>query len=373
MQPIEIQWELSNPQYYPDDSAPPVPNMTVSTIEDNSLAFQSIKDYYALHETLGKYGGQNDLSNFAGIVNSVDFDYESGLLQATVDHLFYNYLNVDATVPPYRIVSQRTHDFYFKELIPASCGLYTIDTPDVGRHVLYLAMSNARTDKFAFSGFGESYSHDVRSSQNARTTLVNHSQENQEDYHVLDFIIDFHSANLTNGVNYMLVCSNYMLEFTINRYDLVFTIYHVVSDGIEGFEHTFTTTHDFDNLDTTKSIYCRLDFSTEQFTSQYTKNDNNIGRTVSGYSEGMPENTKLKINKIVVPDASSGTRLGMQVIGYTYTDVGHLREYDDLPRPKSHYYQIVDYTGPVSLPAHTGNMWSYINMLAATKPFKELI
>lgn len=367
---ISVQWELSNPQYSPDDSAPPVPNMTISSIETDSLEFQQTDNYYALHETVGEYGGLLDLGNFAGVPNTVDFDYNTGHLSTTVDHLFYSYLNVDTVLPPFRITSKATFDMYFKELIPASCGLYTIDIPRAGRHVMYLYSNNGNTNKFVYSGFGEPYSPETRTTTSARTTLTNHSEEVVENYKVVDFLIDFKSVPLSSVIPVRLEGVNYSLEFAISRYDIVFTVHRIYDDG-----DTYQVTHRMTDADLDQTIYCRFHLEEGRFTTQYTKTDNNITQVNTDFSSAMPSNLGLKINQVVMPTAVPGTSLAMQVIGYDDGNIADLTAYDDVVRPKSHYYPIVRYSNglTMALPRHSGNMWAYINQLATTQPFQELL
>lgn len=367
---IDIKWELSNPQYFPDDSAPTVPNMAVTSVETSSLPFHEIGDYYALHETLGEYQGQLDLSNFAGVPNSVDFDYNTGHLKTTVDHLFYSYLNVDSVLPAFEIDSKATFDMYFRELIPASCGLYTVVVPDTGRHVLYLYANNGNDNKLAYSSFEEPYSPESRTLASSRSTLTNHSDEQVEDYKVIDFIIDFSSTQLSSVVPVRMDGSNYTLELAVSRYDIVFTLNRIFDDG-----ESFQVTQQMDDIDLDSTIYCRFNIEDEQFSTQYTKTDGNRTRVNSSFAGAMPSNTGLKINSVVLPDRVPGTQLAMQVIGYDNTFMDDLAAYEDMIRPKDHYYPIVRWEPGMRmvLPKHEGNMWSYVNQLSTIQPFQELL
>ena len=39
-----LQWEIPNPQYFPDDNAPPLPSSSITTVEQNSLPFNNSQD-----------------------------------------------------------------------------------------------------------------------------------------------------------------------------------------------------------------------------------------------------------------------------------------------------------------------------------------
>lgn len=370
MQLINRQWELSNPQYYPDDSAPPVPNMAVTTVEDNSLPFQRSTGYVALHETLGGYRGLTDISNFAGIASTVGYDYSNGRLDATADHLFYTYLNVEATVPHFRVNTQARFDMYFRDVLPAACGLYTVDVPGTGRHVLYTKAIGGNQDKIAYSGLGELYTPEIRTATSQRTTLTNNSLENTVLYPVLDFLLDYKTISAAHTPTVLIEGVNYSIEFRLSRTGIIFILHRPYEDGA-----TFQVTHDFDSRDIDTPVFARFRFDTNTLTTQYYKTDGTSTQINSNFSAGMPSNREFKVNKLVFPSAYSGAEVAMQVIGFDTDQRPALASYRTMVRPKDHYYPLLEYKGDMDmfLPSHTGNVWAYVNQLAATRPFQEIL
>src|SRR5690625_1903608 len=152
----DAQWEISNPLYFSDDSTPPIPNITVDNfgaggadlIDDNS--FVTLNDPTFFRE---ESSDPTNLNTFVGIPNTRSYDSTTDIETTTGDHYFYSQLNLDTRIPQYLVENPASLETYFRDFVPAACG---ISTPYVGNdpatHLVTASNAAGNRQPFVFAG-----------------------------------------------------------------------------------------------------------------------------------------------------------------------------------------------------------------------------
>ena len=151
----DVQFELSNPLYYPDDSAPPIPNISVSHLDSEGANYISSTDTVSLVDDRlprNSLRRPNAFMHYSGMPQTRTYSTESGTVTTTGDHIFYSHLNVESSVPTHKAYSFESLDTYFNELVPAVCGLHNISTHGLGVPIAHIHSAHHLENSFAIQG-----------------------------------------------------------------------------------------------------------------------------------------------------------------------------------------------------------------------------
>lgn len=383
----DLRWELSNPQYYPDDSAPPVPNMSMGVVEETSLPFNNTQDIVSLSDSQVTSDGVLDLYNFTGVTNTSDFDYKSGQTNATADHVFYSHLNVETKLPPYFVTNYTNSlESYFRDFIPAMCGLYNVEIPTGGIHLGYYANpSYGYQDRFGVSSSGEAMHtvHDV-----LNRSSINRSNDPVRDVDILDFVFHLVGAGTTDISSRTTDMTIFSDQFNIrirytgrrssSKYNQTFRVFFQDNLSATPEEVEVITNFTSYNIDLDSPQLVRVDLANK--TIEVIANQvNNQWESVNNSFSHTNTRPKFRVTEIN-GGFNSQTNFSMQIIGYRDFDVLPLVEqYENVLFYKKYYFPLVD-AGRIQsdliyrvFPKYSGNAWEYINKLSALYPFRRLI
>lgn len=385
----ELQWELSNPQYYPDDNAPPVPNIALATVEQNSLQFNNLEEYVSLSDRSNVPKDLADLQNFAGVPNDLGFDYRAGATQTTADHLFYSYLNVDANIPPYFLDGdEELIATYFRDFVPAACGVYNTEIPSGGNHLGYFCYPGWLRSSYAFSEKNElmfDVSGDLSSN---RSRLINKSQSQPRRCDVIDIV--FHILDHYSGSSRYESITSVGSDIDIMyRFDIV-----QISGSNRALDLTISLT-DKSNENPSETLLLdkfrisRLDLEANPYIlarvdltqgSVEITGETSVGEitTTRGFTplSYTPLFRVQEFHRLGTHDVNHSA----QLIGFTRESVIPLREqYSDSIHFKKYFYQLYgdifwfDENYEIVIPAHKGNAWSHLNKISTMFPYRRLV
>lgn len=370
-----LQWEIPNPQYFPDDNAPPLPSSSITTVEQNSLPFNNSQDAVSYAQDGEVMTSVTDQDRFTGIPTASKFDYRTGLTELEIDHIFYSYLNVDVSIPYKFIGNQSRHfNFVFRHFIPALCGLYTIEVPPEGHHLAYWMNTSDPAHNvysFAINGLGKQmFTHYFW-----RDGIVNQFPESVRKYDYIDFVFEFQDDSYGEAFTY--TTANYDITFHFqgtyvsgSTKTLEVSIRDSSSDSSESTViGTFDLTgHDFDEL-----FILRMNFSEENLSLMSWKSGEHS--IVTKPFTNIPSNTGFSVLRMDY--RPTAPKSSCQIIGYNVeTDMADL--YGDVIRPKNHWrYPIasgdLNNADKFVLPPYQGNAWEYYNKIFSMYPFRWLI
>lgn len=364
-----LQWEIPNPQYFPDDSAPPIPNSSITTVEQNSLPFNNSQDAVSYAQDGEVMTSVTDRARFTGVPNTAKFDYRTGITELEIDHIFYSYLNVDVNIPYKYIGNQSRHfNFVFRHYIPALCGLYTIEVPPEGHHLAYWMNADNPAHNvysFAINGLGKQmFTHYFW-----RDGIVNQFPESVRKYDYIDFVFEFQRGMYGQPFTYSTTNYDITFHFQSTR-NLEVSIRDSSGDSSES---TVIGTFDLSDHVIDELIIFRMNFAEENLSLMSWKSGEH-GIVTKPFTN-IPSNTGFSVLRMGYSDAAP--TCSCQIIGYNVeTDMEDL--YGDAIRPKNHWrYPIA--SGDLNnadrfvLPPYQGNAWEYYNKIFAMYPFRRLI
>lgn len=376
------EWGLSNPQYFPDDSAPPIPSCNISTVEENSYPFQQTGEQLSLGVGDKSFSSDSiELSNFTGVPNTTGFDYTTGVTQLDIDHIFYSYLNSEIQVPFRHLTGYDALKHYALEFIPALCGLYTIEIPTGGEHLYFLdnevSGSSTMNNNYAINYLGRL----MYSGRRAGDIITELYPRKPKRYSVLDFIFDRKALRrVANNYTYSTttISPYYNITFELtpsnsNR-DLVATVL-LQDKSTDNQENVVIGNFNVSGFDFNELFFFRLDFDSDLVQFMFRRGGSENYSVETRVLNSKPAHLDFSVNGI-----SSGTRYFgamVQAIGYNY-NVGTLENtYSNVIRPKEFGYLLfsesAEDTVNFALPPYTGNAWTYINKLASVQPYKRVI
>lgn len=124
---LSFSAELPNPQYFPEAGAPPVPNFSVSYLDDGTEdAMHKIGDIISTDgeaHTISQKSNLVDYKNMVGKVTTVDKD-SNGVTTLTADHALYSLYNAETSFPAYRVHNYDSWENFINHFIPASVGVF---------------------------------------------------------------------------------------------------------------------------------------------------------------------------------------------------------------------------------------------------------
>ena len=364
-----LQWEIPNPQYFPDDSAPPIPNSSITTVEQNSLPFNNSQDAVSYAQDGEVMNSVTDRARFTGVPNAAKFDYRTGITELEIDHIFYSYLNVDVNIPYKYIGNHSNHfNFVFRHYIPALCGLYTIEVPPEGHHLAYWMNADNPAHNvysFAINGLGKQmFTHYYW-----RDGIVNQFPESVREYDYIDFVFEFQRGRY--GQPFTYTTTNYDITFHFqSTYNLEVSIRDSSGDSSES---TVIGTFDLSDHVIDELIIFRMNFAEENLSLMSWKSGG-YGIVTKPFTN-IPSNTGFSVLRMDY--GSAAPTCSCQIIGYNVeTSMEDL--YGDVIRPKNHWrYPIasedLNNAERFVLPPYQGNAWEYYNKIFAMYPFRWLI
>lgn len=124
---LSFSAELPNPQYFPEAGAPPVPNFSISYLDDGTEdAMHRIGDIISTdgesHSIIQK-SNLVDYKNMVGTVTTVDKS-DNGVTSITADHALYGLYNAETSFPAYRVHNFDSWENFIQHFIPASVGVF---------------------------------------------------------------------------------------------------------------------------------------------------------------------------------------------------------------------------------------------------------
>lgn len=393
----DLQWELSNPQYYPDDSAPPVPNMSLSSVEPNSMLFNSHQDHVSITDRTDIPEDITDLPRFSGVPNDLGYDYRTGSYRSTADHLFYSYLNVESKIPPYTLNGRFDYiNTYFRDFVPATCGVYNIEIPPGGTHLGYFCKPGLYKDlgTFAFSDKDEL----MFDTHRDEGPIINMSKSQPKRVDAIDFV--FHLLDSSSNVGFEepevgLIASgpDFDLKFRLYARDarrghnLELTVWLIDKSSDSPVEVVILDNFTIESLDhsNSKVIYFMFRVNlTEGKVEAWAENgrgDEFQGSSTFTPLQGFPRFSVQEFRRF----GYIFTDYSVQLIGYTRESMKPLKEqYTDSIQFKKYYYPFFYnfniYRGDAdesdlnfTFPAYQGNAWSYLNQVATMFPYRRLV
>lgn len=387
----ELQWELSNPQYYPDDSAPPVPNIALSTVEQNSMKFNGSQEYVSLTDKSQVPERFSDLQNFAGVPNDLGFDYRTGANQATADHIFYSYLNVDAHIPPYHFDGHRDLiKTYFRDFVPAACGVYNAEIPSGGDHMGYFCYPGWLWSEYAFSEKDELMFSIPETDYTTDFRAINKSQSRPKRYDVIDLvfhIIDFYGGDYLKYDTLTVTGPDIDIIYRFDEespaasnrtLDLTITLVDKVGENIEEIvilDH-FRISRLL--LSSSPYIFARVDLTAGTVEVLAETSNGDISTTTS--FTPLSYRPLFRINELYF-SGTDDIAHSTQFIGYTRESVKPLSEqYENSTLFKKYFYELFDNISfrdeenfDFVAPAYKGNAWSHVNKLSTMFPYRRLV
>lgn len=418
----DIQFELSNPLYYPDDSAPPLPNISVSHMSDVGARHISATDIVSLVDSaMPRHSDRspNAFMYYAGVPQTRNYSTDSGTVTTTGDHVFYSHLNVESSAPSHSVYDFDSLDTYFTELVPAMCGLHNISTHGIGIPLAYVHNAHHLNNSFAIQGVSNiplPLNQYLRGDRDIKKTFTNtgfsNSQDMSRDYEALDFVFRIQRKSLWGQVG-----SNQISLYINSENQFMFRAF---TDGTDTNGNTKYTLWGYQwqydlsgeekvTRDKGQIFYSSLSIEDEKLppSSQYVyvvlrldlnnadrphwlTTDGNISRSWSSPTGFWPQfdSNRVSLGNIFaiggvennIVDADYNLPLSLQVIGYpsydTMPDLLDLR-HRIYPSPHEFAYPLYrehqDVQFPFVIPNYTGNMWEHVNKVATGLPYGRMI
>lgn len=420
----EVQFELSNPQYGPDDSAPPVPNISVDNFIEGTTAIEE-GDYVSMYEDWAPHPGfrvPNDTTHFHGIPNTRSTDSVSGVSKTTGDHILWSHLNVDGYAPSFTIYDDRSLETYEREFLPAAGGLFNVRQQGSGITVFHSHVAHNLENSFAVQGgtnafMPETYSTlifgDVQRSFNAN--IFSEQKNIIRNFEVVDFYIRVKKEYVFGQRG------ESRIGLFIPGYEFAF-FSRILNDNDFGEEfivgaHIWKVDRSGDTVVDIKSGYAMsinvanrpdidpefgefvnfvLRFEIYKGTQDYGVFAGTDGHTIQVYSQATKfypdwDNNPFDIEHIFASRGLNNNNPGdyvvpmsVQCVGYpSRNDVPVLEESmrNVYPSPHEFYYPIIGSYDPLQsverypkiIQNYSGNLWEYLNKVATSNPFSRKI
>lgn len=384
---FNLQWELPNPQYYPDGNAPPIPNMSITSVDDNSKKFSVSHEYVSISDKNVAPSGLADTARFGGVPNDMGFDYQTGATNITSDHAFYSYLNVDTKIPAFNVDGKRDSlTTYVRDFIPATCGVYNVESPEGGYNIgYYVDPDYIYYNRFGFSHNGEFME---QRKQWATDPIINRSTSQNQGFDVIDLVINYtefsHVSNTSNltivGADFDILLRVTGQDSSINGRRVTHSVVLVdkLSESLE--EYLVLSPVEATNPVFNEPFIIRLDFS------------RGIAETGRVNSSGIwtwyeneftfPMLNPVRFNVQEFRGGSNNDNIySVQIIGYSNADVKTLKEqYSEVVHFKKYFYDffhrfrtLLPNELDIVFPYYEGNAWSYLNQISTIFPYRSLV
>lgn len=429
----QVSLELSNPLYYPDDSTPPVPNMTISKFSETGQDATQVDNGPT---GLGDVGtpqpatwNLTDFSKFTGYNNEATWEALTGNVSTTLDHVFYSKLNVDTHIPAYRVEDYFGLETYFKELVPATCGVQNFPVSR-GLPIGYIHSSGSYESNFALYGehnavmplkyFTNNAAH-IANGDEVYQAPPGASGETLNNIGVVDYVFRVRRNRTASSSSIRVITPGYEIMFWFNE-----LANGNISYAIQGFSNDeenptwkFLSSPSTINLSTwphTDSPI--LDYQNDFcfIIRMFPGYSTSAMRQIIPYAIPLPATLESIYDVEVDPKATNyrpwdgaiedfrlrhirpgGTlrttdahlNVSMQIIGYrSAEDAGGWHPENtsnpekDLPQYKTmwwhrHFYYPLHGTPntgyPFTIPSYSGNAWEHLNKLATTFPYTKVV
>lgn len=415
----DVQFELSNPQYFPDDSAPPVPNISVSTIGESGTIKSD--DHISLYEGKAPHPGfqnPNDIIHFHGVPTTRATDSISGVTKTTGDHILWSHLNVESSVPSFTLYNEDSKETYFSEFLPAAAGVYNFNGSGAGVPIVYVHAAQNIANSFAIYGGSGTFLPEGFTGQSSiheqkvfETRYISSGASLVNNYEILDFYVRIKKEGVMgaeNGSRIDVFLAGYELTFVSKLQAdgrLLFYVYawkvdresgDVISQGIVTSHYLTSTPQLIAEHGNFINLVVRFELH---------KGSGDIGQvyaTADGerfYQIVLPDaytptwdNTSVELRAVF---ATWGLGLGdseteyslpmsVQIVGYvSRNEVLSAQEavLGVYPSPYEFYYPLsghvsYDYAEsmyPLIVPKHKGNLWDYANKVATMFPYRRMV
>lgn len=418
----DVQIETSNPLYYPDDSAPPVPNITLSQMVEKGTGQINKTDYVAL----SRVSIPRDITKqptaytqIAGTPSTKNYSSDEGVETVTGDHIFFSRLNVEARIPTFKLVNENSLETYFRELAPAVCGVHNYAFTGTGEPIVYAHSAHNLDNSFAVQGGSNeilplSPSTAISSPEEQRfftTKGLNNSEDKAANFDVVDYIVRVEKKYIEGrrGVGSVILMSDYLeIGFfaILTDDDFIIRSHYVITDrsGDDSAKATPEIIEDERLFNYTiindESAYpeegdfvyfaVRTHPSKPKDIPQLAVNAGIKSAVVDvpGGANGIDWptsfynlNTVAIVSPEVIYDDAYRVPMSVQVLGYkleeTAPDFGQFVWDNTYPSPFEYYYPIYGDVSnlkyPIILPGTEGNIWEHVNRVATNFPYKQLV
>lgn len=370
---LDILWELPNIQYFPDDSAPPIPNSSMTLLDPNSKSFHGSQGVASYSEDDLSVKTLADLPHFTGVFNSANYDYHSGVTNFEIDQLFYSYLNVDTTIP-YKYVENNVSrfDFIFRDFIPSLCGLYTIEVPTEGHHLgFWMNVINPAhsTYSYGINSLGKLMYTGIPGTSDFGK-IVDKNPESGKKFNYIDFVFERLSGTSQEPIKFK--SSNYEIVFeferNLNRLDVF-----INDTNLSESTNTLAAFFNLTDRDLNGLFIVRLDFLNSLISMMW--DTSNGHKKESTAFVGVP--TNIDFSLLEFPWKPSILYSSCQIIGYN-KEIGLEDLYLNVLRPKK-YWQLPLHSSDIAnssgfvLPPYSGNAWAYMNNIFSTYEFRRIV
>lgn len=421
---LEVQVEVSNPQYYPDASAPPIPNINVSYLSESDSSL--IGDNETVSITNAKYPrydtrNPNSYTHMIGVPNTKNYSSDSKTLSISGDHIFYNHLNVDSYIPPFTVMDSYDLDTYFSELAPAVCGLHNYPAITNGTPLLYVHAAHNYYNSFALVGSRnvvlplDPYLANSSPETNkivSSSGLTEDVTDGTGDFEVIDYIIRLEKNSIEDipGGSMILLQNDELEIFIQNFYRsrtgeqfFVFLVYTIDRSGdepvVSSSSEIFRVSLEdiagdgsysaFPNEGKYINLLLRYYPSEPNRPAELITHNGKDVRTWQSPVSYVPwPSSTFKSDTIFMYDSSIvivggeyGMPMSIQVVGYKNSDSAPnpaklVLDYT-YPSPHESYYPIykppLNTAYPLVFPGYKGNIWDHVNKVSTNLPFDRKV
>lgn len=421
----DVQIEVSNPQYYPDDSPPPVPNITVANTS-TKIGTTPLSEYEVL--SVGEYyrhsendSDPNNYLHMKGTPATRNYGSDHGTESTTGDHLFYSHLNVDAAVPTFNVVNSDSLETYFRELLPAVCGLgnYTNyggnGIPILNIHQAH-NLENSYVVQSVTNNIFPLHPHHFPESNYPTliwdTTVLHGTSSASHTFDEYEFVLRFKNKFLTSryGLSDIRVGNNdYQLLFrveydpstvgSVTGYLYVRMYYWFFDYSGDGDRVTYLSGNRSRSFPYPQSKDFRGDYSYvsirfgEKFSSYVNYGDHFTHHDAFKHNSGSEDGGFPRVSymphmvwigdKKGATDNTTGYNIPttLEVIGRNNSElsppVADLMETNIHPDVFNSYYPLYSSVSennlPMMFPKYSGNMWEYANKVATNLPYESKV
>lgn len=422
----EVQFELSNPQYWPDDSAPPVPNISVDNFYEGSTAIED-GDYVALYEDWEPHPGfrvPNNTTHFHGVPNTRTSDSISGISKTTGDHILWSHLNTEASIPSFTFYDERSVETFESEFLPAAAGLFNTRQQDTGITVFHSHVAHNLENSFAIQGGSNLFMPETRTTltlghiQRSYNAGIFSEQKNiVRDFEVVDFYVRVKKHALFGKLGEsriaMKIPGYEIVFFSVidSKDDLADTFLigaNIWRLGVDSSDNEIVLDNGYAmNINVASSpganpefgeyVNIVLRFEIYKGTQDYGRFAVTNGETTGIYSQTTKyyprwNKTPMDIIHLFAARGLNNTNItsdfnvpmSVQCVGYTdRNSVPNLLDTirNVYPSPHEFYYPLIGTYNPIQaqqeypkiVQNYTGNLWEYLNKIATNNPFQRKV